>query len=155
MSFVRSRRQRSGERGEVRADGALALPLDVLGTNLLAAEVGGRDGGFELRHDRFRDAVMREARKAGYTVRREFSFGSMLSEAHAVLLRGAAAVAVADADAGVPDDQLDDVAREARRKRCWERMLTVSARAAALRAVCARTWGCVGRVGRTTRSSTR
>ena len=31
----------------------------------------------ELRHDRFRDAVMREARRAGYTVRREFSFGLM------------------------------------------------------------------------------
>eukprot|EP00935_MAST-01C_sp_MAST-1C-sp1_P000158 g158.t1 len=60
--------ERSGERGEVRADGALALPLDVLGTNLLAAEVGGRDGGFELRHDRFRDAVMREARRAAPTL---------------------------------------------------------------------------------------
>ena len=106
--------RRGGERGEVRTDGALALPLDAMGTNLLAAEVGGRDGGFELRHDRFRDAIMREARRVGYSVRKEFSLGPLLSEANEVLLRGAAAVATADADAGVPDEQLDSEARQAR-----------------------------------------
>ena len=42
---------------------------------------------------------LREARKVGYSVRKEFSFGRLLSEANEVLLRGAAAVPlVATAD---------------------------------------------------------
>jgi hypothetical protein len=60
------------------------MALDALGTNLLAAateQVGGRDGGFELRLDRFRDAIMQEARKAGY---------SRLLRAEGVLVRPAA-----------------------------------------------------------------
>ena len=47
--------KRTGENvGDMRRDGALGLPLDALGTNLLAADVGGGRGGFELRHDGFR-----------------------------------------------------------------------------------------------------
>ena len=86
--------KRSGEMGELRKDAGLGMPLDALGTNLLAAEVGGRSGGFERRHDKFRDAIMKEARKARYSVLREFAFGTEhgMAAAHATLLRGAAAV---------------------------------------------------------------
>ena len=68
--------KRTGENvGDTRRDGALGLPLDALGTNLLAADVGGGRGGFELRHDGFRDVLLRELRAAGFSVEKEFEIG--------------------------------------------------------------------------------
>ena len=92
----------------MRTDGALKLPLDAMGTNLLACEVGGRGGGFDRRHDNFRDALMREARRASYSTKREFAFGvgDGMAAAHEALLRGAAAVGTADAGASLsPEDR--------------------------------------------------
>ena len=59
---------------------------------------------------------MKEARKARYSVLREFAFGTEhgMAAAHATLLRGAAAVEELEVDEGVADSQLGEDAREAR-----------------------------------------
>ena len=101
--------KRTGENvGDTRRDGALGLPLDALGTNLLAADVGGGRGGFELRHDGFRDVLLRELRAAGFSVEKEFEIGVEhgLAEAHAAVLRGSLAMATLDAYAHTPDAEL-------------------------------------------------
>ena len=67
--------KRGAARGVLRTDKGLSVHLDALGTNLLAADVGGKRGGFELRHDGFRDALLTEARRAKYSVGKEFTFG--------------------------------------------------------------------------------
>ena len=104
--------KRTGENvGDMRRDGALGLPLDALGTNLLAADVGGGRGGFELRHDGFRDVLLRELRAAGFSVEKEFEIGVEhgLAEAHAAVLRGSLAVATLDAYAHTPEAELSDM----------------------------------------------
>ena len=50
--------------GSARSDKGLGLPLDALATNLLNADVGGTGGGFDLRHDNFRDSLLLEASRA-------------------------------------------------------------------------------------------
>ena len=72
--------------GAARGDKGLGLPLDALATNLLNADVGGAGGGFGLRHDRFRDSLLMEARRAKFSVDKEFEVGvdrGALSAAHA------------------------------------------------------------------------
>ena len=80
-------------------------------TNLLAADVGGGRGGFELRHDGFRDVLLRELRAAGFSVEKEFEIGVEhgLAEAHAAVLRGSLAVATLDAYAHTPEAELSDM----------------------------------------------
>ena len=103
----------SGERGQfLQSERTRRLPATNTGSRgpdssalfLLSGLLQGQTGNKERG----------QARKVGYSVRKEFSFGRLLSEANEVLLRGAAAVATADADAGVPDEQLDGEARQAR-----------------------------------------
>ena len=64
--------RRTGEVGARRTDKGLALPLDAMASNLLSADVGGAGGGFELRHDEFRDALFAEARAAKSSAMKEF-----------------------------------------------------------------------------------
>ena len=109
--------------GAARGDKGLGLPLDALATNLLNADVGGAGGGFGLRHDRFRDSLLMEARRAKFSVDKEFEVGvdrGALSAAHATTLRGAAAAEALRESGDVPDGLLSKDALE----------LRVSARAA-------------------------
>eukprot|EP00935_MAST-01C_sp_MAST-1C-sp1_P001520 g1520.t1 len=92
--------------GAARDDKGLGLPLDALATNLLNADVGGAGGGFGLRHDRFRDSLLMEARRAKFSVDKEFEVGvdrGALSAAHATTLRGAAAAEALRESGDVPD----------------------------------------------------
>ena len=109
--------KRTGENiGDARRDGALGQPLDALGTNLLAADVGGGRGGFELRHDGFRDILLRELRSTGFSVEKEFEIGVEhgLADAHAAVLRGSLAMATQDALAHIPEAELSDMERQAK-----------------------------------------
>ena len=103
-------------RGVLRTDKGLSVPLDALGTNLLAADVGGKRGGFELRHDGFRDALLTEARRAKYSVGKEFTFGvgENLSAGQEAMLRGAVAAADLASLAAIPAEELSERAAEER-----------------------------------------
>ena len=103
--------------GAARDDKGLGLPLDALATNLLNADVGGAGGGFGLRHDRFRDSLLMEARRAKFSVDKEFEVGvdrGALSAAHATTLRGAAAAEALRENGDVPDGLLSKDALELR-----------------------------------------
>ena len=130
--------KRGGAPGEVRTDGALKMPLDAMGTNLLACEVGGRGGGFDRRHDNFRDALMREARRASYSTKREFAFGvgDGMAAAHEALLRGAAAVETADAGASLSPEDRTEVDYAAAQAAVAAAMRTLGADRERLRASC-------------------
>ena len=100
--------RRTGDVGARRTDKGLGLPLDAMASNLLNADVGGAGGGFELRHDEFRDALFAEARAAKYSALKEFEIGVEhgLAAVHATALRGAAAAHALAVSEEVPDERL-------------------------------------------------
>ena len=77
--------------------------------------MGGGRGGFELRHDGFRDVLLRELRGAGFSAEKEFEIGVEhgLAEAHAAVLRGSLAMATLDAYAHTPEAEMSDMERQA------------------------------------------
>ena len=70
-----------------------------------------------LRHDGFRDALLTEARRAKYSVGKEFTFGvgENLSAGQEAMLRGAVAAADLASLAAIPAEELSERAAEERK----------------------------------------